>query len=266
MPKNKIAAKATPAHDAKTTPSAPQPQPTNDTEGALHPPYEEEEFALTPEIEFSNLLGVELNTVIDEGLAGLYRRDEATRKYKRDRVIPGLSEAFARIAKPGLAAKYRLPGEPTQEEFCESKNLSLNTAKSWIRRANDPLLGLEWTKADKARKLTAREEELEKKIHLVVDDLATDGDKDKAIKKLKDAVKPRSGRDTKPERPDNLPALALSLVREVEALYNGQLALMPKKLAVIVEKIKTALGAEQGQPKPPVSATPDSQEQKEGTA
>jgi hypothetical protein len=257
MPKPKSRAKATPAHDAKTTPSAPQPQPTNDTEGALHPPYEEEEFALTSEMEYSSLPGVELDKVISEGLAGLYRRDEATRKFKRDVVIPALTVAFARIAKPGLAAKYRLPGEPTQEEFCESKKLSLNTVRSWFHRAKDEKLGLEWTIPDKAKKLTAREEELEKKIHLVVDDLATDGDKDKAIKTLKDAVAPRSGR-SEPVRHDKLADLASSLVREVEALYEA--IPMPKRLAAIVEKIK----AELGQPKPPVSAT-HSQEQRAGT-
>jgi hypothetical protein len=44
----------------------------------------------------------------------------------------------------------------------------------------------------------------EKKIHLVIDDLETGGDKDKAIKELRNALSQRYERDTKPERSDKL--------------------------------------------------------------
>ena len=132
--------------------------------------------------------------------------------------------------------------------------MSYDTVRSWIHREKDETLGLEWTMPDDRQKLTPLEQ--------VVETHKTAGETVIPIEELENVIPQRYGR-SRPPRQDKLAELARRLVHEVEALYNGQLALMPKKLANLIEKINAELGA--GHKKPPVSvATPELQEKKEG--
>jgi hypothetical protein len=77
------------------------------------PQEEEEESILTSEIEYASFTDEGIHTAMLEAHAGLYRRDDETRWYRRDVVIPICKEIIARFKRPGVAAQYRLNDQPT---------------------------------------------------------------------------------------------------------------------------------------------------------
>jgi hypothetical protein len=239
-------------HTPSRKPSTAQPQPGIETSAALQQP--QEESILTSEIEYTRASDESLHNAMLQAYGTLYRRDDETRWFRRDVVIPICKEIIARYKRPGVAGKYRLNDQPTVEAYFASIPMSYSTVRSWISREKDETLGLEWTMPDDRQKLTPLEQ--------VVETHKTAGETVIPIEELENVIPQRYGR-SRPPRQDKLAELARRLVHEVEALYNGQLALMPKKLADIIEKINAELGA--GHKKPPVSvATPELQEKKEG--
>jgi hypothetical protein len=249
------------ANDANAAPSAAQPQPDADT-SVLLGQKQDEGFQLTSEIDVSLLSDDDLHNET------VKVRDDANRLYKdfyayaRDRLMPFLQEIIKRYKQQGRAAPYRLNGMPTIDEyFRRVLKINYSTFRNWIQhekakqsRDGEPEM---FTPAPETE-----QEQLSGEVQGLVTAAKTGGDVDAAAKKVQSLLPDPFKQPTKPTEPvGKVHVLTLRLVRELEALYDRPAIPMPKKLAVIIERIKATLG----QPKPPVSATISSEERKEGT-
>lgn len=271
MPKSKHTDKATPAPDTNAAPSAPKkaeqtntPESltaaktiTTDSAGSVNQQKEQQEISAEAQLRDAGFLLLndysvvpvidtknpeELHAAIKKALGGLARHGVEWKKFLHEAMVPLLKVARAEFAQPRVS-KCRLNGAPTFQEYCVSIGLSYETARTWIRRDNDPTQGLEGlTGADKTKLLSQKEKE-RTAVHALTK-AVEEGDKEtrlaaaKAAKEIFPAPRATDQEILPPVHELPLPRLALQLIREVEVVVN--VSKMPK-LASIVAKLKAEL-------------------------
>jgi hypothetical protein len=154
-------------------------------------------------------------------------------------LVPLCEEMIKRYKMQGVSPENRPNGQPTVAEYFYSIKLNYSTVRGWIHRYRTRIANRETEQSDMFKpKKPTREEQLGADIRRVTEWGKQSGDYAEAVRQIEGRLPddPYYREPGDNEDDPDLITLAKRLCREVEYLYKPNP--LPKKLAVIVEKIR----------------------------